>query len=293
MSQQHMYYLGIDGGGSKCKARLENLQGDCLGEGISGPANPVRGVELAQTSILEAAHLALKDAGLEHLSLNQLYAGMGLAGVNLPKYRQMMAHWQHPFAKMQISTDLHIACLGAHNGEDGAVIITGTGSSGASVVKGNYFEIGGHGFPVGDCGAGAWLGLTAIKQSLKALDDLSTRTPLVDALLARLNCATPQEVVEVIIDGKPAFYAAFAPLIMEFANQGDEMASAIVTEGADYLSCMARRLLQNQPPRLSLIGGLAPLITPWLDADIQARISAPFAAPEVGATLLARQTFPF
>ena len=47
-------FLGIDGGGSKCRAILVDQDYAVLGEGISGPGNPLRGMEIATGSIMEA-----------------------------------------------------------------------------------------------------------------------------------------------------------------------------------------------------------------------------------------------
>jgi glucosamine kinase len=33
-----VFYLGVDGGGSGCRARLEDAGGNVLGSGASGPA---------------------------------------------------------------------------------------------------------------------------------------------------------------------------------------------------------------------------------------------------------------
>ena len=62
------------------------------------------------------------------MMLKQVVAGLGLAGVNLPGLYQKINEWHHPFKEMFLTTDLHTACIGAHKGADGAVIITGTGS---------------------------------------------------------------------------------------------------------------------------------------------------------------------
>ncbi len=117
-------FLGIDGGGSKCKAIVMNENDEILGTGISGPGNPLHGFEQATNSITESANLALKDAGLEHINLSELNAGVGLAGVNLPVLFKQMQEWQHPFKQMFLAHDLLIACLGAHHSQDGAVIIS-------------------------------------------------------------------------------------------------------------------------------------------------------------------------
>ncbi len=118
----------------------------------------------------KSAKLALKDAGLEHVELSELVAGVGLAGVNLPVLFDKMANWQHPFKQMFLATDLLIACLGAHQGGDGAVMISGTGSCGFSCIDEEQFIIGAHGFPHGDKGSGAWFGLQAAKQVLLSID---------------------------------------------------------------------------------------------------------------------------
>ena len=50
-----MYFLGIDAGGTKCRARLVNAKGDILGHGLSGPANVrVGGVEKRSLAIIDA-----------------------------------------------------------------------------------------------------------------------------------------------------------------------------------------------------------------------------------------------
>ena len=87
-------FLGIDGGGSKCKAIIMNKDNEILGTGISGPGNPLHGFEQATYSITDSAKLALADAGLAHIELSEIIAGVGLAGVNLPVLFDQMAAWQ-------------------------------------------------------------------------------------------------------------------------------------------------------------------------------------------------------
>ena len=63
-----------------------------------------------------------------------------------------------------------IACLGAHGGRDGGIVIAGTGSVGLAMVNGREFRIGGYGFPISDEGSGAEIGLHAIRLALRAHD---------------------------------------------------------------------------------------------------------------------------
>ena len=282
-------FLGIDGGGSKCKAIVMSADNKILGTGISGPGNPLHGFEQATHSIVTSAKLALADANIAESSLGNIVAGVGLAGVNLPVLFEQMNNWQHPFKAMHLTTDLLIACLGAHQGEDGAVIISGTGSCGFSYVDGEPYIVGAHGFPHGDKGSGAWFGLQAAKQVLLSLDGLTATSSLNDKLLSLLNVKTGVELVEAIAGKPAAFYARMANLVFDAAEQGDALALAIVKEGANYIDNVATQLSKCCPPRLSLIGGLTPRLLPWLAQEVQNSLSAPLNSPEVGAVFYARQ----
>lgn len=284
------YFLGIDGGGTKCKAVIVSQDNQVLGTGISGPGNPLHGFEQATSSIVESAHLALQNSGLSaHLSLKDLTAGVGLAGVNLQALFEQMNHWQHPFKQMFLATDFLIACLGAHQGEDGAVIITGTGSCGYSYVNHQSFMIGGHGSPYGDICSGAWLGLEACKYVLLSLDGIIDKSLLTPLILRHLNIETAPEMVEVIAHKPAAFFAQMAWCVFQGVEQNDPVATSILKQGADYISNVVRQLLKNNPPNISLIGGLSGLIKPWLADDIQGLLTEPQASPEWGAILFAQQ----
>jgi glucosamine kinase len=282
-------FLGIDGGGSKCKAIVMNENNEILGTGISGPGNPLHGFEQATNSITESAKLALKDAGLENVNLGELYAGVGLAGVNLPVLFKQMQDWKHPFKQMFLAHDLLVACLGAHHSNNGAVIISGTGSCGFSCIDENEVMVGGHGFPQGDKGSGAWFGLQATKQVLLSLDGIVEYSLMNDVMLKKLDCTDATSIVEKIAGKKATFYAQLANLVFDAAEKGDKVALAIVEEGAEYINSIARSLLIRNPARISMLGGLTPRLKPKLDKALQAQLSEPLSAPEVGSVLFARQ----
>lgn len=288
VNDSELFFLGIDGGGSKCKARLVSSDNTVLGTGVSGPANPFHGMEQTLASIVDAAALAVRDAGLDKSVLQRTVVGMGLAGVNLPGLYRAMMEWQHPFHQMFLATDLHIACLGAHGGGYGAVIIAGTGSCGYIHQKDKSTMFGGHGFPIGDKGSGAWMGLEAVQAVLLALDNLGPATALTQAISEVLD-AEGLAIIEKLTRAPSALYGRLAPAVLQQANAGDEVAQAIVQEGADYLSALGEKLLAFNPPRLSILGGLGPLLTPWLKPSVANAIVEPLDQPEAGAILFARE----
>ncbi|BBN82015.1 ATPase [Pseudoalteromonas sp. A25] len=285
--QQDQLYIGIDGGGTKCRATIYSQQHGVLGSGLGGPANPLHGLERTLESIMVSTQLALQDAGLRVEQVHDLNAGMGLAGVNLPALYDKIMQWDHPFQQMFLTTDLHTACIGAHEGQDGAVIITGTGSCGFSIVNGDSVNYGGHGFAQGDIGSGAWMGLEAIKAVLLDLDELGPATQMSAMFKAHFNTLTAMGIAEQMAGQPSSTYAKLARLVFEAAEHEDEVALSIVTQGADYISRLAKRLLENNPPRLSMIGGLCEPLNKWLDPDVAKLVERPKQPPEMGAIYFA------
>ena len=281
-------FIGVDGGGTKCCACVCTSDFKLLGSGIGGPANAFHSEAQAKTSILQAVELALTDAGLGIDVIADVIAGVGLAGVNVPAVYDAMNAWEHPFKKMHLTTDLHIACLGAHSRDEGAVIVTGTGSCGYSFVNGKTIMIGGHGFPVGDKGSGAWLGLEAIKAVLLAYDNLGPQT-LLSTLISNYFNATGIMIVEKMGAAKSNNYAQLARFIFEAANENDEVAIKILREGAHYIDSVAEKLWETKPGRMSLIGGLSEVLIPWLKPGVAATLSPAINSPELGAVYFAKQ----
>ncbi|NIB40128.1 ATPase [Pseudomaricurvus alkylphenolicus] len=286
--KDELLYLGIDGGGSKCRSSLVSASGEVLGVGLSGPANPLHGMSRALNSIDDAARQALSDAGLKQGDMQRVVAGVALAGVNLPSLFAAVNDWRHPFAQMHLMTDLHAACLGAHHGEDGAVMVIGTGSCGFASVEGRSCLLGGHGFLLGDKGSGAWLGLRGIKAVLLAEDGLAPATRLSEAVMETYG-VSGLDIVQKLSHSASSDFGRLASLVLQAADRGDAAALEIVREGAAYLDALARKLLLEKPPRFSVIGGLSGLMQQWMSAEIVARIEPPLGQPEIGAIHYARE----
>jgi glucosamine kinase len=281
-------FLGIDGGGTKCKARLEDAQGNLLAEATSGPANAAQHLMGSVAAVLEASEKAIANANIKGLTLNRIHAGIGLAGINIPQVKQTFLKQSLPFASWHITTDLHIACLGAHLGQDGAIVIVGTGSSGIAIHNDQQLEVGGHGFVVGDKGSGAWFGKMAVSHCLETLDGITPNNLLCEHVLSLLNCDNPYDLVSLTLEAKPAFYASIAPLILQLAASQQEDALLLVNQAATYINKLCHRLLIGNLNRISLIGGITQPLMPYLDNQLQAIIRPAKATPEQGAILYAK-----
>src|SRR5690606_18773230 len=172
----------------------------------------------------------------------------------------------HRFGSVHFVGDATIACIGAHGGRDGGIVIIGTGSAGLAMIGGREIRVGGYGFPVSDEGSGADLGLNAIRVALRALDGRAPATAFTRQVLARFD-QDPLKAVAWKDRATATDYATFAPLVMHHADAGDPAAQAIVGDAAGHVEALGRRLLTCGAPRLALLGGLAPALEPLLSAD--------------------------
>ncbi|MEZ5591418.1 MAG: BadF/BadG/BcrA/BcrD ATPase family protein [Gammaproteobacteria bacterium] len=280
--------LGIDGGGTHCRARISTSDGTILGEGEAGPANTRLGLALVFDEIEQATQQALHAAGLAPDTIHQLRAGLGLAGLNLYSEREKTRAYPHPFASIALASDAVIACLGAHSGQDGAVLILGTGSCGCAIVGGKPIMVGGWGLQLSDHASGAALGQAALRRSLLALERVIPATPLSRALMARF-LDSPEQAVLWSNTAVPRDYAALAPLVFEYAAQDDPLALALLQETASDATLLIEALRQRGAPNIALLGGLAEPLRPYLPKAIQSVLSTPQGDALDGALLLARQ----
>ena len=284
METKGITYLGIDRGGTRCRARIEDEDGRLLGEASSGPAATRIGLEKAWRSIMEATEAAAAKAGHTAVDFARIHAGIGLAGLDRRGAEAALKKMAHPFASVTFISDGLAACLGAHSGADGAIVVAGTGSVGVGLIDGREIRLAGYGFPVSDEGSGADIGLQVVRLALRAADRRSELTPLLSEVLGAFD-HDPYQAVAWSEEARATDYAAFAPIVMRHADQGDPVGRRIVERAADAIGDMLDLFIAR---RLSLVGGLAEAITPWLTPDLRARLRRPDADAAAGALLLAR-----
>lgn len=287
MAGQNILLLGVDGGGTQSRARLCTYSGTLLAETVSGPANLRLGIDLSFSSVLDAARQCLDSADLAPQSLSRIVACLALAGASEPAQMAAAKRHRHPFRAAIITTDAHAACIGAHGGSDGGVIIAGTGAVGWALVKGRTHRVGGWGLPLSDEGSGAWIGGEALRRVLWAHDGRSAWTPLLRALFADFS-NDPHAIVGWTATASPRDFGMFAPRIVEHAAQDDPAAVELMQMAAAYIDRLAVRLIGLGVPKLALVGGFAAALRPWLAAETTSRLTEPLGDAVQGALTLAR-----
>ena len=283
-----MYFLGIDAGGTKCSARLTDMNGKIIGQGVAGPANMSAGIAAVFTSIQDAFNQAIAQAELDPAAIATIRAGLGVAGISREGAKQELHAQAFPFHTTHIESDGFIANMGAHSGQDGGVVIIGTGSIAIGRTKGKNVRAGGYGFPISDEGSGAYIGLQAIRITLRASDGRISHSDLTQHLFKKYNHQT-HEIVKWMDQAMSSDYAALAPLVLDAAKNGDRHGRLITRHSANHIDSMVRSLFNAGVPRCALLGGLADDIEPWLAPDIRAEIVKPNGDALDGALLLAHQ----
>jgi glucosamine kinase len=283
----HSLLLGVDGGGTRCRARLCATSGETLGEAVAGPANIRFGLEESMAAVLEAAQQCLEQAGLSTRDLKRITACLALAGASEPTHLAAAQGWKHPFARTTVTTDAHAACVGAHRGEDGGVVIVGTGTVGWAVLGGRHHRVGGWGLPISDEGSGAWLGCEALRRVLWAHDGRIAWSDLTRTLFRQFQC-DPHAIVRWSATAAPRDFGVLAPRVVEYAKRKDPVATELMQLAAVHIDALAARLVAAGAKRLALTGGLAPHITPWLSQETQARLVPAAGDALDGALTLAR-----
>ncbi|PBB80649.1 N-acetylglucosamine kinase [Mesorhizobium sp. WSM3879] len=283
------FVLGIDGGGTSCRAALATADGAIVGRAKSGAANIRTDLTGARANIVEAARQAFVAAGEDPELIPETPAILGLAGANVGTYRQQLEAIL-PFSKSRVETDAEIALEGAVGSGDGAMAILGTGTAYMARKAGKSRAIGGWGFQVGDQGSGARIGRDLLEQTLLAYDGIRLGSPLTDAMLAVFR-NNPEDVVEFTTNAKPGDFGGFAPKVFEHAEKGDLVANWILDKAvADVEASLGALELADDAP-LCLLGGLAPLYAPRLSARYQALLKAPLDDALGGAVQMAARIF--
>jgi glucosamine kinase len=258
-----------------------------LGEGTSGPANIRLGLDAAFAAVLDAARQCLAEAGLGEQALGRMMACLALAGATEPTELAAARSRRLPFRHTVITSDAHAACVGAHGGHDGGVVIAGTGSVGWAIVDGRQYRIGGWGLTLSDEGSAAWLGREAMRRALWAHDGRIASTALLTHLFDEFN-ADPYAIVRWAENSQPGDFGRLAPLIVQHAARGDPVAIELMRQAASHIDALAARLVALGAERLALVGGLGPQLESWLAPETRQHLVTPQGDALAGALHLAR-----
>tara|TARA_R110000787_G_scaffold120070_2_gene231047 strand:+ start:121 stop:1026 length:906 start_codon:yes stop_codon:yes gene_type:complete len=278
--------IAVDGGGTGCRAAVGTVQGGIIAEARGGPSNVSTNFEGSVTNITETIAQALHTADLGGTDLSQTVAHIGVAGANTEEeMRQVEAAL--PYGRCRATGDRATTVAGVLGSDDGYVLALGTGTIIARQHAQEMTHVGGWGFQLSDQASGAWLGRMLLTRILLAEDRLVNHSPLSRAVCARYG--NGNGLVIFSNSAKPSDYAKFAPEIFGAADDGDQIALALLDEGRQYVESGLNALGFRSGDSLCLSGGVGPRYAPYLSAPYLQNLHEPQGNALQGAFSLARR----
>jgi len=223
--------------------------------------------------VRQALDAAFAAAGLMPAAPADIALGLGLAGAGVPAQRAAFLQADPGYARCRLDNDGVTQVLGAHAGRPGIVLAAGTGSVAAALrPDGSLHQAGGWGFPVGDEGSGAWLGLHAMRHAHAVLDGRVAPSRLSAAVQHQAGADAPA-LLAWCARANARRYAELAPLVFAAAEQGDAPAQALLQAAADELARLVAAL-QTAPEPLPVVvcGGIGERLLAWWPTALRAQL---------------------
>lgn len=306
MRAQHSV-VGVDGGGTKTEAVIMDSDLRVIGEGRSGPSNPLRvGVTSAAAAVREAIDNACASAKVRRSDVES--AEVGLAGARKHEIRERMREVLLALGirDIEVVTDADIALYGATDGAPGIVVIAGTGSNCCGInSRGKQFCAGGWGPLAGDEGAGAWIARQALRAVAYASDGRGPETLLTEFACNYFHVSTADDLTTAIY--APTItnerIAGFGKDVVEAAKRKDPVAAQIILDGGKELGVAAVAVIRNlqmerERFQIAFVGGVfrasGEMIIKPLKAEVakvapRAYYEPPHFSPAVAAARMARE----
>ena len=290
MEPRHIvrYLIGVDGGGTGTRARLTRPDGKVLGTGRAGPSALGQGIEQAWYNVRDAIDQAFRAANLTAWEPGECAVGLGLAGAIVAGRSGDFLRAARSFERLALASDGFTTLLGAHEGRPGAAVIAGTGSIGEALLpSGTHVFVGGWGYPIGDDGSGAWLGMYAMRRTQQAVDGYAPAGTLVRAVQAVAGNTRDALLAWCERAGQHA-YATLAPLVFD-AETTDAYAAELLNTAARALDDIAVALDPAGALPLVISGSIGQRLLPRLAPGVRARLVEPAGDAIDGALHLIRE----
>ena len=274
-----MHVLGIDAGGTKTICYLADQAGQVVGEGRAGGANLKAEGELAVEKNLHTA----MDQALGDRSAAVAAICLGMAGADRDDEKTLVQDILRRIGartRVLVVNDALVALVAGVGDASGVVIICGTGSIAYGRSADRAARAGGWGHVLGDEGSGYWIGRRALRAVARAADGRGPATSLTTRVLNHFAVAKPSDLIAEVYDRQLRHHAIAqtARLVQQARDEGDEVATQILEQGAHELvraarSVVERLKMQEEAVQFVLAGGVFSGV-PWLGEELKRRLPA-------------------
>lgn len=252
--------IGIDAGGTYTKASLFHENGSIVDTLTMDSMHPL---QVGYASCGKALAKMIEVLCMRNkIHPSNVSVGLGLAGYGQdPAIRLQIENALTCYlpCAYTIKNDVQVALYGALNGEDGIIIVAGTGSI-ALAKKGNeFYRCGGFGYRIGDEGSAYWMGRKCLEIFSKQCDARLPQSKLHSIVCATLQLADSYKIISYL-EQHPnrSEIAKLAEVVYHAAKKKDPYACSIYDEAAHELASCANVLCQSfqQPVKVSYSGGV-------------------------------------
>ncbi len=267
VAENGKYIIGIDGGATKTTAVLSDITGNILAELTSGPGNfLIIGVDNAAKTISELILDICNHAEVSSQNVEVIFIGLTGAGRESDAERMkkgLLDFWNARYSSslknVVVTSDARIALEGAFSGSPGIILIAGTGSiMFAKDRNEEIHRVGGFGRFIGDEGSGYSIGKCGLTALGKFFDGRISETKLTEMIAQNFSITSAEELINAVY--KDNFdLASVAPLVIQGAEDGDEVCREILRKEADELVCHVKAIknkIKLKNVSVAFIGGL-------------------------------------
>ncbi len=264
--------IAVDGGGSKTEFVLISLEGRLLKRLILPGSNPNTCTVEGACDILRRGIDTLLQEGCRVLAV--YIGGAGMASAGNGSAAEAILRKAYPHLPLRCESDILNVLACADDPQNAIAAICGTGSVVYTTCQGKLLRCGGAGWKLETLGSGYDMGRSAILAALEHRDGTGPVTALTAAVEQKLGGRVWEQIGRIYGE-PPAFFAAFAPLVVQAWQAGDRVATGIIEENcariAQLIHTAAKKspdarqvllggslLLKNEPFRRLLTGMLSP-----------------------------------
>ncbi|GAB2504460.1 glucosamine kinase nucleotide-binding domain-containing protein [Microbulbifer agarilyticus] len=281
------YFIGIDGGGTKTLARLEDANGH-LATAKSGASSLTQDLDGAIKNIVDISRQVLAGTPIR---AEQTHVVCGIAGAGNPTSaaKLQLALSAEGFGSVQVTSDAKTSLVGAGAGTPIVMVAIGTGSVAMQLGRdGNTRQFGGWGLAVGDEGSGAAIGKSLVRALLWELDIYGrAKSPVCEEVMSVVGQERAQ-ILPWLQSAGSREYAALAPTVFKHLPHC-ALAGEIVRKTAAEVDRLIEAASDGETLPLALLGGLADKLGPHLHPAHQDRQIPALGTALDGACILARQ----
>lgn len=275
------YCIGVDSGGTHMTGMALSLTGKQLAQVEAGSGNVFMDEKQAVANLTKVI-----SSLLEKLSGQACrYILLGIAGVETAGNAVELATlFSKKFAcPTYVISDAKLALLNGLQGQEGTLVIAGTGSVVYGRQAGQFMRFGGWGPKLGDTGSAYKIAEAAMKQCLWR-HDLGEVSQLEKTLLATLDCPSLSQAVLVYNKLDRTTIASLAKDVGKLAEAGNVEAQQILQDQAGALAKEVLGLLhryQDPRPLKVAVSGSVLVKNQYYRESLQAQLKTEFPQLEV------------